>query len=208
MSIDYKVIKEALNTETHDKIRNQVGEELQKTLRTYEAEIRAKKGIDNVQKFTSDLRGAIAKVLARHLKIEKAEGAIDALTQGILDGVFQEYFGFNATEAQRRLKDERIDNYDDFSHQYIDTTRTQAIRQVQSYGVTGVQQHMQDADLRGKFFDTSENDLGAGYKWTPHARKTSMDHQHVATMLSAGISGQMSPDYAKRSKKHVAYSPK
>jgi|SRR3989338_2566358 len=208
MSIDYKVIKEALNTETHDKIKNQVGEELQKILRTYEPEIRTKKGIDNVQKFTADLRGAIAKVLARHLKIEKAEGAIETLTQGILDGVFESYFGFNATEAQRRLKDLKIDNYDDFSHQYVTDTRDHAVRQVQSYGVTGVQQHMQNTDLREKFFDTSEKDLGAGYKWTPHARKTSMDHQHVASLLSAGISGQMSPYTAARSKKHVAlYSP-
>ena len=87
-----------------------------------------------------------------------------------------------ATEAEKQLRDMIINNYDDFAHDYISNTRNVAVQQTQRYGVTGVEQHLQDKDLRPKFFEQSEKDLG-GYKWSDHAKKTTVDYAHVANML-------------------------
>ena len=146
--------------------------------------------------------------MAKHLKLGKAGEGVDSLADSITDAIFQSHFGYSADEAQRRLSGQTIENYDDFSHDYITTTREQAVQQVQQYGVTGVQQHVRSPKSRATFFEKSEGDLGEGFKWTPHAKEQSDDYAHIASMLSAGIGGQMSQRQAKRSKGHVAYSPK
>lgn len=206
MSIDYKVLRHALDPETHEKIRNEVGEEISKSIAKYEKGIRQDKKIDNVAGFTADLKAALAKVLAKHLKLEKAGESVDSLTDSITDAIFQSHFGYSAEEAQRRWSDQTINNYDDFARDYVATTRDQAVQQVQQYGIAGVRQHVQSPKSRAAFFEKSEGDLGSGFKWTDVAKTQSDDYGHIATMLSEGIGGRMSEDQARRSKKHVQYS--
>lgn len=207
MSIDYKVIKEALNPETHEKINNQVGEEISKTIAKYEAEIRGTKKIKDVDKFTAALKDAVGKVLAKHLKMQKNSEGIGALTDSITDMVFQQYFGFNADEVKKRHEGLVIDNYDDFSHDYIATTRNRTVQQAYTHGLTGVQEHMTDNAKRKKFFDQSGKDLGRGFNWSDHAKTKSTDYESVASLLSSGIGGKLSSETAKKSKNHVLYSP-
>lgn len=207
MVIEYKVIRQALNSETHDKIRNQVGKDLSKTIGKYENGIRENQKIDDVKGMISDIKSSLGRIIAKHVKLGKGSDAIDALTDSITDAVFQDVFGFNAGQAEKELEGLVISNYDDFVGNYIRGTRDAAVKNVQQYGFTGVQQHMQDTKLRPGFFEKSEKDLGRGFHWSDHARKTSQEYVHVADMLSAGIGKQMSQDIAKKSKKHVLYSP-
>ena len=205
MALEYEVIKQALDPETHDKIRNQVGEKLSPVLAKYAAEIRENKKVTDVKQLVSDIKGSIADILAEHVEIKGGKKAIGALTDSITDAVFRDVFGFDAAHAEKQLEGLTISNYDDFAQGYIGTTRDAAVQHVRNYGATGVQQHMQGPRTRKAFFEKSGGDLGAGFSWSDKAKNESDDYIHVATLLSSGIGGEMSTDAAKKSKGHVQY---
>lgn len=199
MTIDYKVIKESLNPDTHKKMRDAVGVELNKVLNKYESRVRASGKVDNVKKFAKDVKSAIAKVLAKHLTLKKPDGAINAIADSIMDGVMRDVYGVDATAIIRGEKDAYVPDFDKWRDDYLDRSKNASVQHVQQYGVTGVQQQIQDD--RGEFFRKSQRDLG-GAQWTPEARDKSINYSMIATTLSEGIGGRVSKAGAKRSQKH------
>tara|TARA_Y100000310_G_scaffold128407_2_gene127609 strand:+ start:3248 stop:3865 length:618 start_codon:yes stop_codon:yes gene_type:complete len=205
MTIEYDVIKNALDPDTHAQIHREVDDEVTERLAKYKDEIDKTKKVGDAKAVVSDLKEAVKAALAKHLSLGKKGSKADAIADEIIDSVLQDKFGFDQDTLERQIADSKIENYQDFVKGHRENYRDAAVQSTTRYGIRGVQQHIQSPTKRREFFDRSEGDLG-GYKWTDNARNKSDDAGHIGTMLSQGIGEGISKRIADRSKDHV-YKP-
>jgi hypothetical protein len=216
MAIPIHQIKEALDYHTHLKVQNDIGVELNSTLRNYETQIRQNGKITNPQQFTSDMKDAINKALANISSLNLPSGGTNAFATAIINLVYRSVFGFEEGDVEKYLENNKLDNYDTFSYNMIQQSSRAAVTLLRNHGRTGVEQYIQNPTLRPEFFRETAAWLPTyggpptnprGFSWTAFAKNNCMDVTSITDIVEAAASRKLNPDDADQRSTILRYNP-